>query len=154
MKSQIDIYNERKTIHRKRKELVKQIQIVDNELVNLQTECSHKLVLAFEDHKPHKIGRIIDCICPSCGKEEKIFPSHEIEKSSFKDSKLIDLTKYPIYVFKDYYLMILEHIFKNYDLFYSDDISEKEISESILDIVEIDEKKDNQSKIKKYIINK
>ena len=80
MKSQIEIYNARKEINKERKELKKQLQAAENYLTNLQTECSHKIVLAFNENMSHKIGRIIECFCPACGKREDIYPSHEIKK--------------------------------------------------------------------------
>ncbi len=153
MKSQIEIYNARKEINKERKELKKQLQAAEDRLVNIQNQCSHKFVLAFDDHMPHKIGRIIECFCPACGKREDIYPSHEIEKSSFKNSKLIDLTKFPISTFNEYFFTIMEHIFSNYENCYSDDVSEKEIAESILSLVEAEKKVEGQPKIKKLIPN-
>ena len=154
MKSQIENYNAIKEIIKEKKELKKQLQAADDRLVNIQNQCSHKLVLAFDDHMPHKIGRIIQCFCPACGKREDIYPSHEIEKSSFKNSKLIDLTKLPVSTIKRYLFTIMEHIFSNYENCYSDDVSEKEIAESILSLVEAEKKVEGQPKIKKLIPNK
>ena len=146
MKTQIDIYNERKQINKERKELKKQLQVTEDNLTNLQAECSHKIVLAFDDHMPHKIGRIIECFCPACGKRDDIYPSHEIEKSPFRNSKLIDLTKFPMSTFNEYLFSIIEHVFSNYENYYSDDVSEEEISESILGLVQSQEKSDSNYK--------
>ena len=153
MKNQIGIYNERMQISNEKKKLKKQLQATEDRLVNLQNKCSHKLVLAFDDHMPHKIGKIIECFCPACGKREDIYPSHEIEKSSFKNSKLIDLTKFPMSTFNEHFFPILEHIFSNYDFCYGDDVSENEIAESIFSLVEMDKKVETQPKVKKLIPN-
>ena len=153
MKNQIEFYNARNEINKERKELKKQLQATENNLANLQTECSHKIVLAFDDYMPHKIGRIIECFCPACGKREDIYPSHEIEKSSFKNSKLIDLTKLSISTFNEYFFNIMEHIFSNYEICYNDDISENEIAKTILSLVETEKKSETQPKVKKLVPN-
>ena len=119
-------------------------------LANLQTQCIHDLVLEFDDHKPHKIGRIIKCYCPACGRiSENIYYGHEVDKSIFKNSKLIDLTKLPMNIFSDSFSFVLEYIFNNYDKYYSNDIDEKEIAESIIDLVEKEKNKDNSKVLKK-----
>ena len=153
MKKQIGIYNKRMQINKERKELKKQLQATEDRLVNLQNQCSHKLVLVFDDHMPHKIGRIIECFCPACGKREDIYPTHEFEKSSFKNSKLIDLTKFPMSTFNEHFFSIIEHIFSDYDFCYGDDVSENEIAESILSLVETEKKAETQPKLKKLIPN-
>ena len=147
MKNQIEIYKERKEINKEKEKIKEKLQTTEDNLINLENQCSHKIVLAFDDHKPHKIGRIIECVCPACGKREKIYLTHEIEKSVFKNSKWIDLTKLPINTFDEY--SILEYIFSNYDFYYSDDVSENEIAESILSLVEIERNKEEQPKVKK-----
>jgi len=87
-------------------------------------------------------------------KREHIYPSHEIEKSVFKNSKLIDLTKFSTNTVNEYFIPILEHIFNNYDFYYSDDISEKEIAESIFSLVKEKKKIEEQQKTKRLIPNK
>ena len=136
MKSPIEVYRFKKKIILERNELKKKLEEMDYYFACLQSECSHSLVLAFEDHKPHKIGRIIHCFCPACGKKESIYPSHELEKSSFKDSRIVDLTKVPASTFYESYPTILDYIFEHYDRYYTNEISESEIAEDIIHFVE------------------
>ena len=59
----------------------------------LQFECNHDLVLKFDTHQSHLVGKIYPCICPACKKMIDIGPGViEIENTVFKDSKVIDLT--------------------------------------------------------------
>lgn len=147
MKSQFQIYNERLQINNEKKELKRQLKIKETDLSSLRNQCSHKLILAFDNHQPHKIGKIIECFCPACEKRENIYDNHEIEKSAFTDSKIIDLTHFPKHIFNEQFSAILEYIFSNYDYCYSDDTSENEIAKAILDLVNVEEKEDNNSKI-------
>ena len=145
MKSQLQVYGERLQIRAERKELNKKLETNANNLSNLQEECTHELVLAFDDHKLHKIGPIYNCFCPACGKIISIYQNHEIEKTDFKDSKIIDLTHLPISAFEGYFSSILEYIFNNYDYCYSDDASKEEITENLLNYLNIEvEKKDGK----------
>ena len=59
---------------------------------------------------------------------------------------MIDLTKFPISTFNEYFFIIMEHIFSNYENYYNDDVSENEIAESILNLVELQEKSENNPK--------
>ena len=146
-----NIYNERVQINKEMKALKQQLKATEDRLLTLQKKCSHKIVLVFDDHLPHKIGRIIDCFCPACGKRENLYPNDDIKKTVFKNSKLIDLTKLPISTLNENFFSILEHIFGNYDFYYNDDVPENEIAESILGIVE--KKEDEQQMIRKNIPN-
>ena len=136
MKSQIDVYGKKKKIEEEKENLIKRLEANESALIDLQTNCSHQLALLFDDYIPHKVGRIIECFCPACGKKESIYPSIKIEKTCFKNSKLIDLTGYPTSFFDESYFLIIEHIFDNYDLFYSDQMPASEISKSIVNFVE------------------
>ena len=146
------MYNNKETLIQERTELIKQLQSIEEMLVNLQNQCSHKLVLAFEDNGPHKIGKIIRCSCPICGKKENIYLGNENENCAFKDSKLINLSKIPIDDFNEHFPSIIEHILINYDFCCCDGITEKNIAKAIITLVET--RKEEDPKIKKLIPNK
>ena len=82
------------------------------------------------------VGRILEYYCPACGKTICISPIDEINESVFKDSKQIDLTKYPSNTFLEHFPSILEHIYNNIDLYYDENTSENELEKSILSLVE------------------
>ena len=117
-------------------------------MLNLQSQCCHKLILAFDDHRDYKVGRIIQCFCPACGKKEDIYLNPEIEESVFKNSKFIDLTIFPISIFYKRLSFISEYIFSNYEYFYNDNVSEKEIAKSILDLIKAREKEEEYLNVK------
>ena len=110
-----------------------------NKLSELQEECSHELVIAYDDHTPHKIGQIIDYYCPLCGKKVVAYPTREIEKSEFKNSKIIDLTKYPMLMFYQLFDSINEYVINNYDYCNESDEFKNEIEESLLNSVKNNE---------------
>lgn len=149
MKEQ-NIYQERLKINNKKKELEKQLKETENELSNLQNKCPHSIVLAFDDYRPHKIGRIYQFLCPACGKRENIYPTHELEKSTFKDSRIMDFTMFPITFFNDHFSSIMEYIFNNFDYCYDKNNSEKEITKSILiNAIQLEEDKNKEYKVLK-----
>lgn len=151
MKNSIDIYNERRKFIKTRIELEKKLENIIKNTNDLQNECSHNIVLELDDQKPHKVGKITTCFCPACGKSEDIYRGHKIENSSFKNSKLIDLTKISIYEFINNSLTIIEHIFNNYEKYYNKDIIESEIAESLLSLIETQNKSENKPKTYKKI---
>ena len=143
MNNQIEIY-------KKRKESIRKLKELEDELRNLQKQCPHKIVLLFDDHKPHMIGKTRECFCPACGKKESLYPTHQIEDTIFNKSKVIDLTRFPEGVFKNRFYSISERIFNNYNLFY-DDIKDEEFTELILSTVKDEKKEEKKPKTKELI---
>ena len=92
MKKTNYIYNERSQLETEKFDLLESLQQVDDSLLQLQNECDHKVVLEFSSHIPHKATNTIECLCTSCGKKENLWHNHDIQKSSFKNSRIIDLT--------------------------------------------------------------
>lgn len=151
MKNMKDIHNERIKNLKKMATLSIINEKCRQNIENLQSECSHEIVLKFDDKMPHKVGKINNCYCPACGKLESIYGGYEISNTSFKNSKLIDLTRFKESVFTEHLLCILEHIFNNYEKFYNTDIKEDEIAESLLSLIETQNKSENKPKTYKKI---
>lgn len=121
---------------------------MDDNLSNLKNKCNHSLVLIFDDHKPHKIGKIYHCFCPACSKFEHVYNKLRLENSSFKNSKIIDLSDIPMMNFNNYINQIIHYIFENYNYFYNN-CSNEEIANSILSIVKSKENINENPKILK-----
>ncbi len=140
MKNQNEIYYKRIQIMHKKQFLNEQINKLNNNLINLQKQCSHKLVLVFDNTVSPTIGKISQYFCPACGKTEYIHVNVGLNNSSFKDSKIINLSSLSKNCFNEHFYPILNYIFNNYDYFYLSDLSEEEATESILNMVELEEK--------------
>ena len=134
MKKQIEIYDEYKKNIEKRKKLIAQMMLCEQNLSNLQNECSHEIGIMFSDHIPHRVGKIIDCFCPACSKIESIYCGNKLEKTSFKNSKLIDLSECLTINIIDRYA-IRDYIFENYDFYYNN-TSNEEMEKAIINMME------------------
>lgn len=141
MINQIDLYNKRKKYIKEKRELESQLKSNKEGLIDLQNQCNHEIVLSFCDHKSRMVGNITKCLCPACFKYEEIYECHEKEKTSFKDSKIIDFTEYPINFVRANLSTILECICDNIDYFYGDDRSDK--VDLILETINKKEEYDN-----------
>ena len=135
LKNSVDVYNERLRIENKKAFLISQVRDINTDLACLQYLCPHKFVLALDDHKPHKAGRIVKCVCPACGMRDNIFPNNELNKNIFHDSMIVDLTSLSSSVIEKQFSSILEHIFSNYDYYYGDEVTESDITDSIIDFI-------------------
>ncbi len=136
-----EISTKKDSIIERRKELTAQLDGVKAELTQLQTECPHELVLVFDDHCPHMIGPTHRCKCPACGKREDIYPTHEYEKSSFKDSKRINLTDYDFCNLgftncNEIYTPIITEIFTHYEYYYESGTPIEEINQTMRRVVD------------------
>ena len=142
----IEILNEKKKLIKEKVNLEIEMKKNDEKIKQLQEECNHELVLQFCDHEPHKIGTIYECVCPFCGKKEDIHAFYELDKSSFNNSKVIDLSKYSISSVLNNFASIFSLVTDNYDDFVSDSYDYSLFDENL----EIDEE---DKKIRKYIKN-
>ena len=115
MSESLDIYNEKQKLIKERIKLKSELEANENKIKTLQENCNHKLILKFCDHKPHKIGIIYECICPFCGKREDIYPSHELENSSFNNSKVIDLSKHHLFSIMSLIPSICDYVVDNFN---------------------------------------
>ena len=149
------IYSERLFLEEEKKELEtqaesikSQIELLDLQIKQLQDECQHNIILMLDDHLPHKIGRIVINICPACAKEEHTYRGNERKDTCFKNSTIIDLTKYHIEDFKMNIPKICEYIYENSDIFYSNQFSTIELAKLIIEFLERDKKEENTGKKK------
>ena len=90
----LEIYKTRKEKEIEKRQLTMQIEALDEYLNYLKTTCPHDTVFELADNFPRKIGIITTCYCPACGRIEKIYKTHELEKSSFKNSQIISLKEF------------------------------------------------------------
>ena len=144
MKNEREIYKERLEIEKKRIKLMSQLQTLKKNLENLQNECDHHLVLAYNDNTRHTIGPIYRYCCPTCGKRLDTYIGYKIEKSAFRNSKVIDLTSLPLDDFYNNFDWIINFIFTNYDYCYYNN-SENEVAKFIINHI----KTYNDSKVLK-----
>ena len=110
-----DVLKEKNKLLKEKIKLELEIKKNHEKINELQSECNHEAILKFCDHKPHKIGVIYECVCPFCGKEEDIYPSYELDKSSFSNSKVIDLSKYSISSILNNFTNIVSLVTDNYE---------------------------------------
>lgn len=153
MKNSMEIYRERLQMIIERRMLNKKLKKNKEDLLSLQKECSHDLVLVFDDHKPHKIGVIYRCFCPVCGKSKNIYGIREFDKSEFKDSKIMNLTSLSIddfnNKFSESYEHILNYIFSHYNYYYNENHSEDEMSRTLLSFIKQKNTDENAKTLKK-----
>ena len=102
MKSEDNIYKLKKELEEKQSLLSSELNLVTKRLFHLQEKCPHTIVFKFNDHLPHDLN--IDlCYCPACGRKDNIYDGYEIDETSFKNSKVIDLTDLHIREYTDIY---------------------------------------------------
>ena len=121
-----------KRINEKELELRKEIQNLSEERIDLQSKCPHTIIIQASNHKPHKLGPIHTCFCPICEKLEKIYLTHEIDKTQFTGSKIINLTRLNYEDYKQFFTTIKNEILQNYSYYYNEDISIDELTQSII----------------------
>ena len=133
--TQKDIYIKRLELEHAISDMKILIETTNNCLLELHNNCSHDLILVFDDHNTHKVGRVLKCFCVACGKEENIYFGHEFKDSIFINSKKIDLTSIPMHNFDNHIALITRYIFDNYDKCDSHNFR-NEISKKILKSME------------------
>ena len=131
MKKPLEIFAERLQIDKEKEEINELERANFEKLFEVQKECGHEIVLKFHDHKPHKM-LYYDCVCPACKKLEMISQTNSIEKTDFKNSKILDLTHLQEEIVRyKYGSVIQDWIIDNYDICYgkSSALKEEELTE-------------------------
>ena len=123
-----DVINNIKNVNKELEALYIKKNSLLKQIVKLKNECSHDLVVMLCDHKEHKVGVIYDCICPACGKRVDVYPTHELENSVFKNSRVVNLTHLSIYDYNS----VLNNIVENYDYYYENSIDDSKILKKII----------------------
>ena len=91
----------------------------------MKKSCNHEIVLKFDTHEMHKIGKIYPCICAACKKSIDIVPYfRDIESTEFKNSTIIDLTE--SLDFNEKVNSLIDEISSNQNYYYDDSISLEE----------------------------
>ena len=104
----------------------------------LQLACTHDVCIKLWDHQSHKIGYIYYLFCPICGKVQKLLPFTEVEKTTFVNSKIIDLTEFNYNDFeskKSFIDTIQYEIIKNYNYYYNDNSNTEDLSNKLYESI-------------------
>ena len=144
-------------IYRKLKELKEQERIIElqqqkikEEKISLQNECPHILVIKISDKRPHKIGLINTYICPICEKKSNTYYLHDIDKTPFNKSKIINLTSLNYEEYINFPTLVKEEILSNYDYYYNSNIQPEELSKNIIESINKNKNKKTKKLIKKH----
>lgn len=106
----------------------------------LQKSCPHQLVFKFNDNARHKVGPIDICFCPICLKIENVYAYHLIDKTSFKNSKIVEISVQELSGVLD---IIEKEVCSNLNYYYDSSIAKEELALSM-------NKKTNPNKIKNH----
>ena len=109
--------------------LEKNRQKIIREKLRLQNKGSHTIAINVSNKKTHKIGPINTYICPICDKIGHTYPSQDIAKTPFYNSKIIDLTEINYEEYENFFTMVKEEIIANYEYYYDQTKPAKELSD-------------------------
>lgn len=116
------IFEERICIEEEKERINNRLKELEFEQKKLQNECSHEVVLKFDTHHIHKVGKIYPCICPACKKMMDLGPCvMDIKDTEFKNAKVIDLTD--ILEYEIILNSAINVVSDNQDYFYKDNAS-------------------------------
>ena len=148
MKSEDNIYKLKKELEEKKALLSLELNLVTKRLIYLQEKCPHTIVFKFNDHLPHDLN--IDlCYCPACSQKENIYDGYEIDETSFKNSKVIDLTDLHIREYIDIYEVVQNEVFSHYEYYYNINRPSETLSETMEKIIKVKANKVNSKKLKR-----
>ena len=113
--------------------LEKERQKLTREKMKLQNKCPHTIVIAASDKKAHKVGPIYTYQCPICEKIGHTYYPHDMSKTPFTGSKIIDLTYLKYEGYDNLLKNATNEILSNYDYYYNPDISLEELTDTIIE---------------------
>ena len=138
MKTDTKIHQIKNELEEKKLRLNSQLESVNHEINRLQEQCPHSIVFKFDDNEEiEKIGKIYLCYCPSCGKKENIYISHKLERTSFKNSRIIDLSELIIDNYNDTFEIIQNEIFDHAEYYYNENVPTKQLSETMTKVINL-----------------
>ena len=117
--------------------LEKEKQKLIKEKINLQNKCKHTIVIKASDRRAHKVGPIYIYLCPICGKIGHTYPTQDISKTHFENSKIINITSLNYEEYENFFTMAKEEILSNYDYYFNPNIPAEELSESIIERINL-----------------
>lgn len=132
----IDIIEERKDIYKQKLKLERDEKKLRWKENKLKKKCSHELVFKWDHNEFYKVGKIYTCFCPVCAKSIDIIPNsdmHNIEKSVFKRSKIVEINSDKSENEFNYSKFIEDEVLSNMEYYYNSDSTIEEKSETISD---------------------
>ena len=135
MKDSIKIYNRAIFLQRERSRLQEQLTNVQRQLVVFNRQCEHELVFQLTDNHLHKIGVLITCFCPICGKKDAIHDGKPIMLTPFSKSKIIDLTKIQVANMDKALELIRDEVTHNLNYYYDENKESSELEENLYSVI-------------------
>lgn len=145
MKQETKIHQIKQELEEKKLRLNAQLESVNHEITRLQDQCTHKIVVKFAQ-EDEEIGEIHLYYCPSCGKKENTCIHYKLNKTCFKNSKLIDLTELKIDSYNNTLNMVQEEVFEHPEYYYNDETTTEQLSETMSKMIKFKNSKNNKVK--------
>ena len=123
-----DVFDETIKLEDELIKIQERINLLNIKRENIMKLCQHEIVFKYNDNFPKK--KIIDgnYICPACGKLINCIRKEQIEKSDFKNSRVISLVNLSLIGTKEVHSIIKNEVSNNMDFYYNKEISDEELS--------------------------
>ena len=128
------VFEETEKLDNRLKQLTEERKEINLSFAKMIEVCPHEIVFKFNDNCPRMM--LIDkYFCPACGKALQISGEKNIEKSPFKDSRVIPLNNLSLLGTNEDYQTIRKEVFSNYDMYYDPDANTEELSKRIEELL-------------------
>ena len=123
--------------------LRRELEQVNGDILKIMKECPHEIVFKYHDAVPRMLHMDSNCFCPACGMTLQFIYREQIQKSDFKDSKVIPLERVSFLRKSENYRAIRKEVYDNMDVYYDPEAKVEDLAirmESILKEIEIEHK--------------
>lgn len=144
MKYNIQMYKHVIDIQKKRRELREALASLDLKIVLFNKQCQHDVIFKISDHHLYSVGIIETCYCPICGKTEEIHNGREIEKTQFRKSIVVDLTKLQVANVEKALNLIHDEVVQNINFYYNEENEKDTLESKMYDVIN----KNNKTRVK------
>ena len=112
------------------------LRALNNESLRIMDKCPHEIVFKYTDNYPRKMVTDGTYLCPACGKTIRCSHEDVLEKSDFKESRVIPLTNLSLFGSNEVCDAIEEEVRKNMDIYYDYIIPTEDLSSMMEAVLE------------------
>ena len=115
--------------------LRRELEHVNMNILKIMDECPHEIVFKYHDPTPRMLAFDSRCFCPACGKTLNFLSINDIEKTEFRNARVIPLLHLAPSLRSESYRAIREEVYTNMDLYYDPNSDIEELSTRVDNIL-------------------